>query len=797
MLIKLSRFIFVQMVLLLMAFYGYSAQSDGNVLNHHMIWIKIKPVEIGYIHAAFRKTFSLSSNPANLSLKIFAYTRYQLFINGKYVLRGPSRYENKRPEYDELNVASYLRKGVNTVAVMVHRDQPTGRIMQHEPGLALLLSYHHKTIVSTDSTWKGVEDNSYGPQKKSWSSIAEHIDATKLDPDWITEKFDDSSWQMCTKVNVSNRTTWPKIFPRSIPLLKETVVQPVNMSVNKFPATVKAGDSLVINYPRILQAYPLINLNTYAGSSFEMRFTLPNNSSTGINTYTTKSGSQDYRAGDTYAYNKLILKVSSGSITFNKISTIEVLYPFTIAGSFSCNDTILNKTWTISAATLKLLSEDAYVDCADRERVEWMDCDPPAYDCTRVMMATHDEKTGTRWSDPRLIAAMLRRIAITQRDDGMIKAYTCSDRIDKHTIMEDRACDWVEGLKKYYDHTGDKKLINELWPNVIKLLNWFIAHQNADGLVKAREWVTWDNPARYQIFEGAALNAFVYSAYKNAAYLGKEIGKLKQAAVFNKDAEKLASSFNKVLWNSKEGSYNGGYYDASINLKTLTYDPAVDKSKLPEIVNRYWPPTLHAALFALDKKLVPANRRASVLNWLAKHTDESVAPMSQYFLYKLYYSLNRAEMDTAVVKAIAKNWQEMTASEWKTTWESFKMTRYSSKVHVYGMVPAYYLSAYVLGVRLAGSVTNKKIIINPRLCYLKKASGTVVTEFGLVKVNWQKENNGSIAFSFNIPKGIKALVSLPAGPEKTIAILKLHRQTIYKNRKSLILGPGNYSGRSY
>ena len=36
---------------------------------------------------------------------------------------------------------------------------------------------------------------------------------------------------------------------------------------------------------------------------------------------------------------------------------------------------------------LEITSEDAYVDCADRERVEWMDCDPPAFDVTRVAMA--------------------------------------------------------------------------------------------------------------------------------------------------------------------------------------------------------------------------------------------------------------------------------------------------------------------------------------------------------------------------------------------------------------------------
>ncbi len=33
------------------------------------------------------------------------------------------------------------------------------------------------------------------------------------------------------------------------------------------------------------------------------------------------------------------------------------------------------------------MSEDSYVDCADRERTEWMDNDPPGFDITRTALA--------------------------------------------------------------------------------------------------------------------------------------------------------------------------------------------------------------------------------------------------------------------------------------------------------------------------------------------------------------------------------------------------------------------------
>ena len=34
---------------------------------------------------------------------------------------------------------------------------------------------------------------------------------------------------------------------------------------------------------------------------------------------------------------------------------------------------MLNKLWAMCARSGQVLSEDSYVDCADRERTEWMD----------------------------------------------------------------------------------------------------------------------------------------------------------------------------------------------------------------------------------------------------------------------------------------------------------------------------------------------------------------------------------------------------------------------------------------
>lgn len=87
-------------------------------------------------HVVFLRKVEFASAPARATLHLFAFTRYRLYINGEYAGRGPSRFQNQRPEYDTREISSLLKKGSNSIAVLVHRDAPTGRIMSHAPGFA-------------------------------------------------------------------------------------------------------------------------------------------------------------------------------------------------------------------------------------------------------------------------------------------------------------------------------------------------------------------------------------------------------------------------------------------------------------------------------------------------------------------------------------------------------------------------------------------------------------------------------------------------------------------------------------
>jgi hypothetical protein len=149
--------------------------------------------------------------------------------------------------------------------------------------------------------------------------------------------------------------------------------------------------------------------------------------------------------------------------------------------------------------------------------------------------------------------------------------------------------------------------------------------------------------------------------------------------------------------------------------------------------------------------------------------------MFYYYYFKQLYNQNQPDQDQRVLDIIREKFKEMAQWPWQTTWEEF---RGGSKAHCYGMYPAYFLSAFVLGVRVNGPVSDRSLLINPRLGDLKSAQGTVVTEFGPVPVSWTK-SGARLDFEFTVPAGVKATFQLPSGGG--LARLVMDNQSITTN----------------
>jgi hypothetical protein len=285
-------------------------------------------------------------------------------------------------------------------------------------------------------------------------------------------------------------------------------------------------------------------------------------------------------------------------------------------------------------------------------------------------------------------------------------------------------------------------------------MQWFLNRRTPRGLVLAREWEVWDNPLRYQVCEGAGLNAMVYRALIDAAWLGARIGAT-SAGPFASDAARLQADFNALLWNSQEGSYYAGLFGPG----SKTAEQLNGKMFTGPFVHGHYRPTAQAALFALFAGIVPADRLLPVRNWILAHLDQVKGPMSHYYLFHALYRMEEINYDSQVLDRMRSGWKAQVDSPWQTTWEDL-IDGGGSKVHMYGVTPGSFLTTHVLGVRRIGSVSDRVILIEPRCADLTWAKGTAITEFGPVKMSWSKSTGGATSIECSTPAETRTTLRL-------------------------------------
>lgn len=208
-----------------------------------------------------RRSFTLSWQPERAVIYVTADSRYQLFINGTFIQRGPARSAAHHQSYDAIDVAAHLRAGPNVLAVRFHH---TGLVLTyHEPtrpGLLVQLELARGAdtrTIGTDRQWKIIRDPSWdsgAPRLNRWHDAANDLVDLRLRPeDWTAGTFDDTAWSAAGsllpgRISAGSGDTqlpavlwwpappadavpqavmppWVALVPRDLPALVETAVR--------------------------------------------------------------------------------------------------------------------------------------------------------------------------------------------------------------------------------------------------------------------------------------------------------------------------------------------------------------------------------------------------------------------------------------------------------------------------------------------------------------------------------------------------------------------------------------------
>ncbi len=190
----------------------------------------------------FRKTFELGELPTQAPVFASADGRYQLYVNGRLVGRGPARCSPAWQSMDRYELRPYLHPGRNVVAALVHsygRNTAWYELPSWEHARAfgcggfflqgdVLRADGDVTVLDTDTSWRYLESSAWEREAPSGSlGFLEIYDARRAPAGWIEVEFNDSSWNTAQVLRVpgfngsSDVVPFPVMVPRKIPQLVE------------------------------------------------------------------------------------------------------------------------------------------------------------------------------------------------------------------------------------------------------------------------------------------------------------------------------------------------------------------------------------------------------------------------------------------------------------------------------------------------------------------------------------------------------------------------------------------------
>jgi len=191
----------------------------------------------------FRHQFTLHESLTEATLAIFADTRYEVWLDGAWVGRGPARFSRTRHEYDRQPLGS-LAVGKHTLAVLVQwapnirrAESTTPHLLAHIQGQS---RGQPQVIAPTGNDWKVLRTDAWRTDAALVHTLnllgpTELIDLRRLPATWMQPDFDDAHWSLAVSQSL---TTTIHYTPRSIPLLANvpftaTVIETGRLSPNR------------------------------------------------------------------------------------------------------------------------------------------------------------------------------------------------------------------------------------------------------------------------------------------------------------------------------------------------------------------------------------------------------------------------------------------------------------------------------------------------------------------------------------------------------------------------------------
>lgn len=197
------------------------------------IWTDGEPTpQNAYLYA--RRSFVLDCKADRSITRVCADSRYILWVNGRFVARGPARSDPRWQSYDVVDIAPYLHKGQNVVAMLAHHyGQNTFSYMLGRAALLFDCTVRpasgKKIDISSGPAWRVLRSDAWeGGFGRMDAQLGYHevFHPSREPKGWREPGFDDSRWEAATVVDRVGEGPWRNLTPRDIPFQYQRLIFP-------------------------------------------------------------------------------------------------------------------------------------------------------------------------------------------------------------------------------------------------------------------------------------------------------------------------------------------------------------------------------------------------------------------------------------------------------------------------------------------------------------------------------------------------------------------------------------------
>ncbi|MCA1902137.1 MAG: family 78 glycoside hydrolase catalytic domain [Candidatus Hydrogenedens sp.] len=531
-----------------------SSHNNDFMTNRKDNWVKENPHQV---HTLFRKKFIVENTPKSAEVYITADDHFKLYINGEYVLEGPTTGYPFAYPYFKYDIKQFIKTGPNIIAVhtyyrgLINRvcvsgDNRSGFIFR----LTLTDTNNQKTEILSDTSWKCFPLNAFITTETTGykTQFLENIDMQKYPKNWQSFTFDDTHW--ITPELSENDYIFADLPAKPLTIIpihpiKNEVLSTGNIlfdfgrevvGYTRIKTKGKKGEKMIVYHGEERDEKGNVRWQMRANCNYKEEIIL--------------SGDEDITPFFEYrAFRYIELENAPEEVS---VWVEERHYPFdTTKVAFDSNDKELKNIWDICQLGVQLCSQEVFVDCPSREKGQYLG---DAVITSRSFMWL----TG----DTSLTKKSLIDFYLSSKIDPGLLAVAPSGFIQE---FAEYSLQYPLMLWEYYRHSGDKEFLKEIASKCLpNLLKYFAQCENEHGLLTSTGTkpilIDWPKNLRdnfdYDFAlnkPNAVVNAFYYGAITKTIEIQKTIG-IEDANLLEK-AKKIEDSYQKTFLDPDKNLY--------------------------------------------------------------------------------------------------------------------------------------------------------------------------------------------------------------------------------------------------